>query len=178
MVSILSWNLDGLDDEELEARTEAVIGIVLQGNYDVVFFQELVPSTFIKYCEGLSEKYKVISGFAGCVYFIATLLRKAPSIRYLDHYIHPFPNTTMGRNLLVTKVSIVNLKLALLNTHLESMLPSSEERKTQLKTCFQIALNFPPDFNVFFGGDMNLRDWEATADSENMRISGFKMGVG
>ncbi|CAL8140091.1 unnamed protein product [Orchesella dallaii] len=66
----------------------------------------------------------------------------------------------MGRNLLVVKVVIGNVKIALLNTHLESMLTSSDERINQLNNCFIRAQNFPPEFNVFFGGDMNLRDWE------------------
>jgi hypothetical protein len=51
-------------------------------------------------------------------------------------------------------------KLFLLNTHLESTAEFSEQRKTQLQTCFSHCASFPAEYNVIFGGDLNLRDKE------------------
>jgi len=66
----------------------------------------------------------------------------------------------MGRNLLVTKAFIGRAKLALLNTHLESTKEHGAQREAQLKICFEIMKNFSPEYNVIFGGDLNLRDKE------------------
>jgi hypothetical protein len=66
----------------------------------------------------------------------------------------------MQRNLLVTKAFIGQAKLALLNTHLESTAEFTEARKIQLQTCFIESTKFAPDYNVIFGGDLNLRDKE------------------
>lgn len=68
----------------------------------------------------------------------------------------------MQRNLLVTKVFIGKAKIALLNTHLESTADYTTQRREQLKQCFEIAKSFPADYNVLFGGDLNLRDNELT----------------
>jgi len=66
----------------------------------------------------------------------------------------------MQRNLLVTKAFIGQAKLALLNTHLESTAEFADARRAQLKTCFDLSKSFDPEYNVIFGGDLNLRDKE------------------
>lgn len=66
----------------------------------------------------------------------------------------------MGRTLLVTKAFIGRAKLALLNTHLESTAEYQSQRKVQLQTCFEMASTFDKEYNVIFGGDLNLRDRE------------------
>lgn len=68
--------------------------------------------------------------------------------------------TAMGRTLLVTKAFIGRAKLALLNTHLESTAEFMAERKEQLATCLEISSTFDKEYNVVFGGDLNLRDKE------------------
>ncbi len=66
----------------------------------------------------------------------------------------------MGRTLLVTKAFIGRAKLALLNSHLESTAEFSIQRKIQLQTSFDIASTFDKEYNVIFGGDLNIRDKE------------------
>ncbi|ODM95379.1 Tyrosyl-DNA phosphodiesterase 2 [Orchesella cincta] len=160
-LSVISWNLDGLDDKNLEKRTDAVIEIILKENHDIVFFQELLPYTFDYIGRRLCSKYMPIPGTDNpqCEYLTGTFL-KLNHVHYDDHYIIPYPNTAMQRNLLVTKAFIGKAKIALLNTHLESTAEFGEQRKMQLKNCFEVAMSFPPDYNVLFGGDLNLRDKE------------------
>ncbi|CAL8100798.1 unnamed protein product [Orchesella dallaii] len=160
-LSVISWNLDGLDDKNLEKRTDAVIEIIMKENHDVVFFQELLPYTFDYIARRLASKYMPIPGTDNpqCDYLTGTFL-KLNQVHYEDHYIIPYPNTAMQRNLLVTKAFIGKAKIALLNTHLESTAEFSSQRKAQLKNCFEVATSFPPEYNVLFGGDLNLRDKE------------------
>ena len=42
---LLSWNLDGLDDENLEERTEAVLATIISKTPDVVLLQEVVEDS-------------------------------------------------------------------------------------------------------------------------------------
>jgi len=56
-----------------------------------------------------------------------------------------------------------SLKLALINTHLESTAEFTAERVQQLKKTFQVAKDMPSDHTVIFGGDMNLRDKEVSS---------------
>jgi hypothetical protein len=74
-------------------------------NHAVVFFQELIVPSFEYLTRRLSSKYFPVLGTEdpGSEYFTATFLR-LNHIIYEDHYIIPYANTGMGRNLLVTKV--------------------------------------------------------------------------
>lgn len=82
--------------------------------------------------------------------------------------------SAMGRNILVTRCFIGQAKLALLNTHLESGKEYSDERKRQLRQCFELLKSFPPEFNVIFGGDLNVRDkevdWQVPKDTSDLWI--------
>ena len=52
---LLSWNLDGLDDENLEERTEAVLATIISKGPDVVLLQEVVEyslNVFQSRCAG------------------------------------------------------------------------------------------------------------------------------
>jgi endonuclease/exonuclease/phosphatase (EEP) superfamily protein YafD len=66
----------------------------------------------------------------------------------------------MGRTLLVTKAFIGRAKLALINSHLESTAEFAKQRTAQLKIAFEISSTFDKEYNVIFGGDLNLRDKE------------------
>lgn len=41
-LKLLSWNIDGLDKNNLEERTEAVVATILSNKPDVVLLQEVV----------------------------------------------------------------------------------------------------------------------------------------
>ena len=127
----------------------------------MIFFQELIPQTFEYLAKRLASKYFPVVGTEdpNSEYFTATFLRLNHVI-YEDHYIVPYSNTAMGRNLLVTKAFSGRAKLFLLNTHLESTAQFAEQRQTQLELCFNHCNSIPPEYNVIFGGDLNLRDKE------------------
>jgi len=46
-MQLLSWNVDGLDDKNLKARTEAVAAVISRGRYAVVFLQEVTPADHV-----------------------------------------------------------------------------------------------------------------------------------
>ena len=54
-LKLLSWNIDGLDVEDLEERTQAVLEIILDRKPDVVLLQEVVQHSlevFQSRCNG------------------------------------------------------------------------------------------------------------------------------
>ncbi|CAG7731747.1 unnamed protein product [Allacma fusca] len=163
--SVISWNLDGLDEKNLEKRTAAVVDLIEKDNYSIIFLQELLPPTFHYIASRLESKYLPVLGTEnpGCEYLTATFLR-LNHVVYIDHEIVKFPGTCMDRNVLVTKAYTGRVKLALLNTHLESTAAFAQERVSQLKTCFNLCKSFTPDWNVIFGGDLNLRDTEVSGN--------------
>lgn len=55
---------------------------------------------------------------------------------------------------------IGDMKLQLLNSHLESTAEFSKERVEQLKLAFTKMKGAPSEVTTLFGGDLNLRDKE------------------
>ena len=54
-LKLLSWNIDGLDAEDLEERTQVVLEIILDRKPDVVLLQEVVQyslEVFQSRCNG------------------------------------------------------------------------------------------------------------------------------
>ena len=59
-LKLLSWNIDGLDVEDLEERTQAVLEIILDRKPDVVLLQEVVQyslEVFQSRCNGYAFSY-------------------------------------------------------------------------------------------------------------------------
>ena len=55
-LKLLSWNIDGLDEDDIEERTKAVLDTILAKKPDVVLLQEVVEyslNVFRTKCEGL-----------------------------------------------------------------------------------------------------------------------------
>lgn len=156
-LSLISWNLDGLDDHNLKRRTKAVCTIIYQEKPDIVFLQELIPNTFKYICEKLPE-YTCIAGNTE-EYFTGVLLRRF-TVYYDSHTIIPFIGSRMGRNLIHVKVHVGKVKINLFNTHLESTAEHSDTRKIQLQKVFEEVNKVPENQSVLFGGDLNLRDKE------------------
>ena len=55
ILKLLSWNIDGLDPEDLKERTEAVLKTILSKQPDVVLLQEVVEyslEVFQSRCDG------------------------------------------------------------------------------------------------------------------------------
>lgn len=159
-LSIISWNLDGLDEHNLVERTTAVVSLLLKRNYTVIMLQELIAPTYQYIVAQLKSKYFPVAGNGPQQgYFTATFLR-TNCANYVDHQIVKFPGTAMDRNLLITRCQVDQTKFVICNTHLESTAAFASERVNQLKICFERCVSFPPEWNVIFGGDLNARDSE------------------
>ena len=70
-----------------------------------------------------------------------------------------FPNSSMGRHLLVLNVTFAGLEIQLMTSHLESTKDYSQERKMQLRAVFDTIRSSSKKTSIF-GGDLNLRDRE------------------
>lgn len=159
--TLISWNVDGLDQNNLAERTVAVVDLLEKRNYTIIMFQELILATYEYISSRLKLKYLPVRGTNNpySEYFTATFLR-INHAAYVDHQIVNFPDTIMNRNLLITRCRIDNIKLVVCNTHSESMAAYASQRMAQLKICFERCLTFAPEWNVIFGGDLNARDNE------------------
>ncbi|XP_042210742.1 tyrosyl-DNA phosphodiesterase 2-like [Homarus americanus] len=156
----ITWNIDGLDDKNLKKRTKTVARTIENEKADIVFLQELVPKTYT-YLEDLLPQFVFIVGDTE-EYFTAILLRRT-TVYFDGHNLIPYPNTVMGRNLLSVEAHIGDVKLRLLNTHLESTANFTKERVAQLKTGIENIKESPSNMITIYGGDLNIRDKEVAA---------------
>ncbi|XP_078583095.1 tyrosyl-DNA phosphodiesterase 2-like [Branchiostoma floridae x Branchiostoma japonicum] len=158
--TLLTWNIDGLDQRNILERTKAVCNTINSLYPDVVFLQEVIPQTF-EYIEAKCDRYKAIASGTE-QYFTAMLLRKS-SITFVSQNIQPFPTTQMMRNLLIVKARFGSVPLCLMTSHLESTKDHAAERKRQLQQVLQTVTQQDQTNTVIVGGDLNLRDTEVAA---------------
>ncbi|XP_068200848.1 tyrosyl-DNA phosphodiesterase 2-like [Palaemon carinicauda] len=158
--SLISWNIDGIEERNLENRIKGILKVLKREEPDVVYFQEVVPFTLTYLKEHLPQ-YKILVGSEEG-YFIVTLLKIA-RVEYDSHEVQPFENTIMDRNLLCVQAHLGKVKLNLFNTHLESLKDCSARRKEQMKICFDKMVSSPSSLTTIFGGDLNARDHEVKA---------------
>nr|4FVA_A Chain A, 5'-tyrosyl-DNA phosphodiesterase [Caenorhabditis elegans]4FVA_B Chain B, 5'-tyrosyl-DNA phosphodiesterase [Caenorhabditis elegans]4FVA_C Chain C, 5'-tyrosyl-DNA phosphodiesterase [Caenorhabditis elegans]4FVA_D Chain D, 5'-tyrosyl-DNA phosphodiesterase [Caenorhabditis elegans] len=161
-VSVMSWNIDGLDGRSLLTRMKAVAHIVKNVNPDILFLQEVVDRDLAP-IDKLQSLYKIYYSNKGCQYYTAILVSKMFDVE--KHDVIHFQNSGMYRTLQILEGSIGGLKVFLLNTHLESTREHRPQRCAQFGFCMDkvreiIAQN--PGALVFFGGDLNLRDEEVS----------------
>lgn len=156
-LKFITWNSDGLDEKNILLRIRCICRTIKAEDADVVFLQEVIPKTLEEILKRLPE-YKCIPG-NNVEYFIVTLLKKN-TVSYVEHNIHHYPNTRMGRNLLEVEVKIGNHPITLLNTHLESTGEASHERIQQLRIAFDKVSKISANKTVILAGDFNLRDKE------------------
>nr|XP_027207911.1 tyrosyl-DNA phosphodiesterase 2-like [Penaeus vannamei] len=162
---LLTWNVDGLDEKNLKKRTKTVAKIIELEKVDIVFLQELVPETY-SYLEDLLPQFVFIAG-GSREYFVATLLRRT-TVYFDGHNLIQFQNSVMGRNLLCVEAHIGEVKLNLLNAHLESTAEFSRQRTEQLSMAFSRMKSAANNSSTIFAGDLNLRDKEV----EQARLPG------
>eukprot|EP00088_Acartia_fossae_P000344 TRINITY_DN10134_c0_g1_i1.p1 TRINITY_DN10134_c0_g1~~TRINITY_DN10134_c0_g1_i1.p1 ORF type:complete len:349 (+),score=103.23 TRINITY_DN10134_c0_g1_i1:50-1096(+) len=160
-LTMISWNIDGLDLKNIRKRTKGVCKIIEDEKADIVFLQEVIPET-LDYIQSKLSGYECTRGVDGD-YFVATLLRWGRVYKDSSKIVS-FPGTMMGRHILHVKAHCGQVKFDLLNTHLESTAEHAEQRILQLKQSFKImAESSAAGSNVIFGGDLNLRDKELAA---------------
>ncbi|PWA15065.1 hypothetical protein CCH79_00008789 [Gambusia affinis] len=156
-LSLISWNVDGLDTDNLAERARGLCSYLVLYTPDVVFLQELIPP-YVQYLKKRAVSYLIIEGGEEA-YFTGMMLKKS-RIKFLESEIITYPTTQMMRNLLVAQVTFKGQKLCLMTSHLESCKGHAQERMKQLHTVMQRMRDAPDDVTVLFGGDTNLRDTE------------------
>lgn len=156
-LSLVSWNIDGLDTEDLPERARGLWSYLDLYSPDVVFLQELIPP-YLLFLKKRAVSYHIIEG-GEQGYFTGMMLKKS-RVELLEKNIVPFPTSNMLRNLLVAQVTFKDHKLCLMTSHLESCKDNSKERMKQLLVVMQTMTEAPEDVTVVFGGDTNLRDTE------------------
>ncbi|XP_043073886.1 tyrosyl-DNA phosphodiesterase 2 isoform X2 [Puntigrus tetrazona] len=167
-LSVISWNVDGLDTLSLAERARGLCSYLALYTPDVVFLQELIPS-YIQYLKKRAVSYLFVEG-SDDGYFTGIMLKKS-RVKFLESEIICYPTTQMLRNLLVAQVTFSGQKLYVMTSHLESCKNQSEERMKQLRVVFQKMKEAPEDATVIFAGDTNLRD------SEVVKVGGLPPGV-
>ena len=99
----ISWNIDGIDQKNLRIRTEAVSRFIREENALIVFLQEVVPQSESVLRETLPD-YQFFSGNRDAVdYYTLTAIHKK-YVELKSNEVIEFNNTSMGRNLLKTRV--------------------------------------------------------------------------
>ncbi|XP_071401323.1 tyrosyl-DNA phosphodiesterase 2-like isoform X1 [Centroberyx affinis] len=156
-LSLITWNVDGLDIEELPERARGLWSYLDSYTPDVVFLQELIPP-YVKFLKKRAVSYTLIEG-GDKGYFTGMMLKKS-RVNLLQSEIVTYPTTQMMRNLLVAQVNFKGQNLCLMTSHFESGKSSAEERMKQLQLVMQRMTEAPDDITVVFGGDTNLRDTE------------------
>lgn len=156
-LSLISWNVDGLDTDNLAERARGLCSYLVLYTPDVVFLQELIPP-YVQYLKKRAVSYHIIEGGEEG-YFTGMMLKKS-RVKLLEKHTVPFPTTQMLRNLLVAQVTFKDHKLCLMTSHLESCKGYANERMNQLRVVMQRMTDAPDDVTVLFGGDTNLRDTE------------------
>ena len=161
-VTLLSWNIDGLDDRNRPKRFTTVLYIIAKTNPEVIFLQEMVPPLMPQLNELLAPMYNIFVQDPHIGYFCVTLVSK--NIKITRTHTIPFAKSAMGRGLVVVEGEWQRLKLKLLNTHLESTTQVSAERKRQFNQCMEqlifMSADKPSETLAIFGGDLNIRDSE------------------
>ncbi|KAF6734909.1 Tyrosyl-DNA phosphodiesterase 2 [Oryzias melastigma] len=157
-LSLLTWNIDGLDGEEQPERARGLCSYIQEYSPDVVLLQEMIQPYVRFIHKRLATDYTFIEGGEGS-YFTAMLLKKT-RLTLLDSKIFPFRNSRMGRNLLFAWAMFRGQKVCLMTSHFESCKANSEERVRQFKAVIKRMSMAPDDVTVLFGGDTNLRDYE------------------
>ncbi|CAH1797223.1 unnamed protein product [Owenia fusiformis] len=164
-IRLMSWNIDGLDEKNLETRTDAVIDTILRESPDIVFLQEVIDQTQTQIRERCSN-YAMVSAYdpnAGMVdqYFVCIMMKKSTvKCKKGNIDLIEFPNSVMSRNLLKVKAKVKGVEFTLMTSHLESTKDYRNARVAQLQMAFKEMREAPDDDTVVFGGDLNLRDKE------------------
>jgi endonuclease/exonuclease/phosphatase family metal-dependent hydrolase len=159
--TLVSWNLNGLDDHLLDERTEsACLALLLRDDpADVILLQELVLRSW----HGHWKHHLHHAGYdvfppdppaaTDSEYFSTIAVRRELSVA--AHGVERFPNSQMGRALLWVRAGGWWFGTA----HLESGAAASDERRTQLAIVARHLLAEPGP--AVFAGDTNLRRDEA-----------------
>uniref|UniRef100_A0A4W5PFI8 Tyrosyl-DNA phosphodiesterase 2 n=1 Tax=Hucho hucho TaxID=62062 RepID=A0A4W5PFI8_9TELE len=167
-LSLISWNVDGLDTVNLGERARGLCSYLALYTPDVVFLQELIEP-YVQYLKKRAVSYTIIEGGEEG-YFTGLMLKKS-RVKLLSSDVISYPTTQMMRNLLVARVKFRDQELCVMTSHFESCKGQAEERMKQLRVVLKRMREAPSNVTVLFGGDTNLRDTEVT------KVGGLPSGV-
>jgi len=169
-LKLVSWNLNGLEDKNLDMRTEAAMFNILLGapiehamkpdfkanSPDIVVLQEVVSRTFHAHI----TPHLQAAGFqifpkepTDRSYFELIAVRQA----VLESSYKTFSYTSQGRGLSMLKID----GLTIFTAHLESMKPGASMRIDQAREILEIMNKH--EGPCIFAGDTNLRkaEWDS-----------------
>ena len=163
-LTVLSWNIDGLDERDTIERTLAVCELIHSRTPHVVYLQEVVPTTWARIVSTLSTTYNCYSSPNPPAHYYPVLLVQEGTVEIAGSLkCFNFPHSTMGRHLLQLTVKFSGVEIQLMTSHLESTKDCASERKRQLKKAFEIMERLQQSKTCIFGGDLNVRDAEVAS---------------
>ena len=169
-LKVVSWNLNGLSEEQRDPRTEAALTEILLGipmkkllagaspktPPDVVMLQEVVARTYHAHL----RPHLRAAGFSifpeeppQRSYFEVIAVRDRP---ILEAHSRPFADSALGRYLTTVRIE----QLTLMTAHLESLKSGSADRISQASHILWRLGSTP---RSLFLGDTNLRESEWSA---------------
>ena len=145
-------------------RTAAVCSHINSAQPDIVFLQEVVPSTLSIFRSSLSPSFECFSAPGPSDYFPAIFVQHSRMARVGRLEVVKFPQSQMDRHLLKLPVTLASGdELLTMTSHLESLKDHAAERKRQLQVAFDTirrATSPPEQRTCLFGGDLNVREAE------------------
>lgn len=168
-LTVLSWNIDGLEDRARQTRVYGVFEFINVLSPDVIVLQEVVDENLNVLKQLCSTKYD-FTVHKLAPYYNIILVKKCAEISKKKHRVVDF-QTGMGRYLLVQELAVKGIPFSVLTTHLESCANSAALRKKQLQLCFDVIKESTSRSNVIFSGDLNIREAELKA------LGGLPSGV-
>jgi endonuclease/exonuclease/phosphatase family metal-dependent hydrolase len=156
VLTLLSWNLNGLSPHRLDERMEAAcVRLLTTDPPDVVVFQEVVDRALVAHL----RPHFGHAGFAQAVqppsgeYYVALFVREPFKLEQAE--IHPFQASDQGRVLLEATVAQGSTRWRIQTAHLESGPQGGAMRTGQL--AYVMARLAAWDGPAVFAGDTNLR---------------------
>lgn len=170
--SLLSWNIDGIDDhgpQDTMLRALAVAEHIATTQPVAVCLQEVIPPQLelLLAPQTLGGCYDVVCAENPSLpYYCAMLLHKR-RVRRVSSQTRHFETSKMGRHLLSVDVVLDGCSsspVTLLTTHLESTKSEKRERVRQLAEVFRVmAESASRSRTLILAGDLNVRDDEVVA---------------
>nr|XP_039249622.1 tyrosyl-DNA phosphodiesterase 2-like [Styela clava] len=125
--------------------------------------QEVIESTYSYFNEALSSNYIGYSPYdlrQGCSHYFTAIFIRKKQIGSTSATVTVYPDSKLGRDLMVVNGDYHGYKMAFITSHLESMPKRMAERKKQLASLYQTMISQPDNQTVIYGGDTNLEDEE------------------
>jgi len=181
--SLLSWNVDGIDDTSENDRMRRCLAVaehVAATQPIAVFLQEAVPPQLqlLAAPQVLGQHYDfVCPENPRMPYYNVIMLHKRRTRTLSEPRTTDFATSQMGRHFLAIDVVVdgyVNSPLTFVTTHLESTKTEKAERVKQLtqilETLAKTGVRQPPP-TVVAAGDLNVRDEEVVAARKQVRAN-------